>query len=322
MPARTPLPQSPTLNLERQCNGPVCGIDEAGVAPLAGPVVAAAVRLPEGPKPRSLRGLNDSKLLSADERERFFDVVHRTADVGVGVASVEEIDTLNIYHANLLIDMFPEAQFVHVVRDPRGGVASMKRVSFFPDDAVLNALNRHKVMTHGRAHFRRIVPADQRVEIRYEDLVTAPRETLRTLCSFLRLPYEEEMLRFHVDAERFMTPAAASSFNETATRPISEAHAHKWQSLLTNDEIASVEAVCADEMAEFGYERRHPSLSWAGTLNFAVKWCYWHVQRWRHRRDVHFSVVTPMFQRSRNRLRALEQWIKRGIRRTLSRRSV
>jgi hypothetical protein len=228
----------------------------------------------------------------------------------------------NIYHANLLIDMFPEAQFVHVVRDPRGGVASMKRVSFFPDDAVLNALNRHKVMTHGRAHFRRIVPADQRVEIRYEDLVTAPRETLRTLCSFLRLPYEEEMLRFHVDAERFMTPAAASSFNETATRPISEAHAHKWQSLLTDDEIASVEAVCADEMAEFGYERRHPPLSWAGTLNFAVKWCYWHVQRWRHRQDVHFSVVTPMFQRSRTRLRALEQWIKRGIRRTLSRRSV
>jgi len=101
MPARTPLPRSPTLNLERRCDGPVCGIDEAGVAPLAGPVVAAAVRLPQGPKPRSLRGLNDSKLLSADERERFFDAVHRIADVGVGVASVEEIDTLNIYHANL-----------------------------------------------------------------------------------------------------------------------------------------------------------------------------------------------------------------------------
>jgi ribonuclease HII len=80
----------------------VCGIDEAGVAPLAGPVVAAAVRLPEGPKPRSLRGLNDSKLLSADERQRFFDAVHRIADVGVGVATVREIDELNIYHANLL----------------------------------------------------------------------------------------------------------------------------------------------------------------------------------------------------------------------------
>jgi ribonuclease HII len=102
MPARTPLPQSPTLTLERRCDGPVCGIDEAGVAPLAGPVVAAAVRLPQGPKPRGLRGLNDSKLLSADERQRFFDAVHRIADVGVGMASVDEIDTLNIYHANLL----------------------------------------------------------------------------------------------------------------------------------------------------------------------------------------------------------------------------
>lgn len=228
----------------------------------------------------------------------------------------------NIYHVNLLIDMFPEAQFVHVVRDPRGGVASMKRVSFFPDDAVLNALNRHKVMTHGRDHFRRIVPPEQRTEIRYEDLVSAPRETLRDLCSFLRLPYEEGMLRFHVDAERYMTTAAASSFNETATRPISKAHADKWRSLLSTDEIASVEVICADEMAEFGYERLRPSLSWKGALNLAVKWCYWHVQWWRHRKDVHFSVVTPMFQRSRDRLRGLTQWMRRGIRRTLFSRSV
>ena len=101
MPARTPLPKWPTLNLERGFAGAVCGIDEVGMAPLAGPVVAAAVTLPPGPKPRALRGLNDSKLLSAEQRERFFDIIHRIAGVGVGVASVDEIDALNIYHANM-----------------------------------------------------------------------------------------------------------------------------------------------------------------------------------------------------------------------------
>lgn len=101
MPPRTPLPKWPTLNLERRFTGAVCGIDEAGMAPLAGPVVAAAVKLPPGPKPRLLRGLNDSKLLSAQQRERFFDIIHRIAEVGVGTASVEEIDALNIYHANM-----------------------------------------------------------------------------------------------------------------------------------------------------------------------------------------------------------------------------
>ena len=101
MPAGYSLPRWPTLNLERRFDGAVCGIDEVGIAPLAGPVVAAAVVLPPGAKPRALRGLNDSKLLSAEERERFFDIIHRIADVGVGVASVDEIDEINIYHANM-----------------------------------------------------------------------------------------------------------------------------------------------------------------------------------------------------------------------------
>ncbi len=72
------------------------------MAPLAGPVVAAAVVLPHGAKPRVLRGLNDSKLLAAEQRERFFDVIRGIAQVGIGMAGVDEIDTLNIYHANLL----------------------------------------------------------------------------------------------------------------------------------------------------------------------------------------------------------------------------
>ncbi len=102
MPAAVPLPKWPTLTLEREAPGRVCGIDEVGYAPLAGPVVAAAVVLPQGPKPRQLRGLTDSKLLSAEERERLFDAIHGLADVGVGMASVEEIDRLNILHADML----------------------------------------------------------------------------------------------------------------------------------------------------------------------------------------------------------------------------
>lgn len=101
MHARSPLPKWPTLYLERQFEGTVCGIDEAGVAPLAGPVVAAAVTLPFDSKPRALRGLTDSKLLFPEDRERFFDTIRRIAQVGVGIASVNEIDELNIYHANM-----------------------------------------------------------------------------------------------------------------------------------------------------------------------------------------------------------------------------
>ena len=78
----------------------VAGVDEAGMAPLAGPVVAAAVILPRNYK---LRGIDDSKVLDADTRERMAHVLKRDAVAwAVGVAEVEEIDRINIYHAGLL----------------------------------------------------------------------------------------------------------------------------------------------------------------------------------------------------------------------------
>ncbi|MBF5041502.1 ribonuclease HII [Aggregicoccus sp. 17bor-14] len=79
----------------------VAGVDEAGMAPLAGPVVAAAAVLPRGYR---LRGLDDSKkILDERRREELAEAIKRDALAwGVGVAEVEEIDRLNIYHAGLL----------------------------------------------------------------------------------------------------------------------------------------------------------------------------------------------------------------------------
>lgn len=79
----------------------VAGVDEAGMAPLAGPVVAGAVILPQNYK---LRGLNDSKkILDAETREEMAVQIKRDAVCwAFGFAEVEEIDQINIYHAGLL----------------------------------------------------------------------------------------------------------------------------------------------------------------------------------------------------------------------------
>ncbi|MCU0910508.1 MAG: ribonuclease HII [Rhodobacteraceae bacterium] len=74
----------------------VAGVDEAGRGPLAGPVVAAAVVLVPGQVPS---GLDDSKKLGASTRDRLFTELLALAEVGVGMASVEEIDSLNILRA-------------------------------------------------------------------------------------------------------------------------------------------------------------------------------------------------------------------------------
>jgi len=79
----------------------VAGVDEAGRGPLAGPVVAAAVVFPVGMK--AIRGLRDSKQLIPVKRERLAAVVRaRAIAVGVGAASVREIDRLNIRRATIL----------------------------------------------------------------------------------------------------------------------------------------------------------------------------------------------------------------------------
>ena len=78
---------------------PVCGIDEAGRGPLAGPVVAAAVVLDAASIPE---GLDDSKKLTAAARERLAEHIRACARVGIGIASAAEIDALNIHHATLL----------------------------------------------------------------------------------------------------------------------------------------------------------------------------------------------------------------------------
>jgi ribonuclease HII len=80
--------------------GPICGVDEVGRGPLAGPVVAAAVILD---RKRIPRGLNDSKLLSEEDREALYPrIMEMAVAVGVGEASVGEIDMINIRQATHL----------------------------------------------------------------------------------------------------------------------------------------------------------------------------------------------------------------------------
>lgn len=94
----------PDFALERGCDGIVCGIDEAGRGPLAGPVVAAAVILDRRKIPRRLRNeLDDSKKLSAEERDEFALMIRQCAiKVGIGAASVKEIERINILQATFI----------------------------------------------------------------------------------------------------------------------------------------------------------------------------------------------------------------------------
>ncbi|MAX00726.1 MAG: ribonuclease HII [Sphingomonas sp.] len=88
----------PSRRHEKLFPAPVCGVDEAGRGPLAGPVVAAAVILPERNCPR---GLDDSKKLSAVKRATLYERIRERAIIGIGIVEPDEIDRLNIYWATM-----------------------------------------------------------------------------------------------------------------------------------------------------------------------------------------------------------------------------
>jgi len=93
----------PDFSLENEQDGLVCGIDEAGRGPWAGPVTAAAVIFdPSTLSPDLAQSLNDSKKLSAKKREALIDQIKEQSIWAVGQASVEEIDELNILQATFL----------------------------------------------------------------------------------------------------------------------------------------------------------------------------------------------------------------------------
>jgi ribonuclease HII len=93
------MARRPCFKLEIGYPEPVAGVDEAGCAPLAGPVVAAAIILDRNKYPR---GIDDSKNLPPEARESLYSRLVKCAAYGVGVATVEEIDTINIYWARML----------------------------------------------------------------------------------------------------------------------------------------------------------------------------------------------------------------------------
>lgn len=120
----------PSRSIEWAYEGHVAGIDEAGCAPLAGPVVAAAVIFDRTPR-NIPYGLDDSKKLDRATRERLFErIQNRAIAFGVGQASVAEIDQLNIHGARMLamrraveaLDPGPDICLVDGNCDPKFGI--------------------------------------------------------------------------------------------------------------------------------------------------------------------------------------------------------
>jgi hypothetical protein len=158
-----------------------------------------------------------------------------------------------VSHLSSLAALFPEARFVHIIRDGRDVGLSYLDVSFGPDTVERAAIHWERMVERGRQAGRRLGP-DRYVQVRYEDLLDDPEATARALCAFADLEFHPRMLRY---PERAADVARGSAFPEAHGRlalPPTKG-LRDWRTQMAQKDVTAFELLAGDLLTELGYER-------------------------------------------------------------------
>ncbi|GAA3218482.1 sulfotransferase [Actinocorallia longicatena] len=153
-----------------------------------------------------------------------------------------------------LIRMFPDAQFVHLIRDGRDCVGSLKQMSWWKYDTAYAINTWARAIDNGHEAGRRMPPGSY-YELQYEHLVADPAAELQALCAFLDEAYDPSMLRPHELAS--VTPRRKTHHARTQGE-IDAAAVRSWESRLTGAEIRLAEHVLGDRLETYGYDLTGP----------------------------------------------------------------
>lgn len=152
-----------------------------------------------------------------------------------------------------LLTLFPDAQVIHIIRDGRDCVASLKRMPWWRHSVPVAAHYWMKAMRAGE-WARASLPADQYVELHYEDLVLDPDGEVARLCAFLGEEPHEDMLRPQEQAQRAVPKRKRAQWHRRTTAEIDASAVGKWESGLEPEELRLVEFVAGRRLVAQGYE--------------------------------------------------------------------
>jgi len=153
-----------------------------------------------------------------------------------------------------LVRIFPDAQFIHIIRDGRDAVLSWLREGFGPGNLLVGARMWRANVTAGRGagHTLR---SEQYLEIRYEELTQNPLQVLRLVCEFLGEEFDEAVLRLNrPPTGRYPTLIAGSDTPDLSPDRIVPANSKKWKKQLSAADQVWFESIAGDLLAELGYE--------------------------------------------------------------------
>lgn len=151
-----------------------------------------------------------------------------------------------------VLALFPDAQIVHMIRDGRDCVASLKRMPWWTFGYPASVYKWARAIDVG-IEARDRLRADQYHEVRYEDLVSAPAEELDALCSFLGEPFDEAMLAHHRAADEKVPDY--KDWHARVHEPVSRSAVQRWRDELDEQELKLFEHVAGSQLEALGYER-------------------------------------------------------------------
>jgi Sulfotransferase family len=165
-------------------------------------------------------------------------------------------------------EAFPEARFVHVVRDGRDVALALREVDFGPADLVQAAHTWRRKVLGARQAGQGLGP-ERYLELRYEDLVRDPESTARTLCSFLDLDYVAGLVEPGAPAASDgLDGLGRQQHHASLARPITPG-LRDWRKQMAPSDARRYEEVAADALMEYGYEvsvtRASGPRHWAAT---------------------------------------------------------
>lgn len=158
----------------------------------------------------------------------------------------------SVTQIELLAELFPEAKFVHIIRDGRAVALSyLERPEWGPETMTEAAHHWKNRVRRGRTAGR-VIGAERYMEVRYEDVVADPEAVARKVCDFLGLEYEEGMLRYHEKSKEFIASTKDPEAFKNLSRPIT-AGLRDWEDEISRDDQKLFEAVAGDLLEELGY---------------------------------------------------------------------
>jgi hypothetical protein len=162
-----------------------------------------------------------------------------------------------VEHIPFISELFPDARFVHLVRDGRDVALSYANVPFGPKTVAKAAALWARRVRLGVTEGRRL-GSDRYLEVRYEDLVETPEATTKALSEFLGIGFVPEMMEYTEKAPEFVLDKAKTYNPKVLEKPSKNS---RWEAEMPSAHEEAFEAVAGDVLDLFGYPRRFPTPS-------------------------------------------------------------